>query len=66
MTGDTLPRSVKPVFHKFCDCCKYLKLAVKEESFTSDYHAWNEYTVSCERYDACERAYGIIISEEEG
>ena len=63
MTGDTLPRSVKPVFHEFCDCCKYLKIAVKEESFTSDYHSWNEYTVSCEHYDACSRVRDIFREE---
>ena len=63
MAGDLLPQSVKPVFHDYCNCCKYLKLAVKEESFTSDCHAWNEYTVSCEHYDACARAYNESLSK---
>ena len=73
MTGDTLPRGVKPVFHEFCDCCKYLELKTTEMSFTSDYHDWKEYTISCEHYGACERAYGaceraysMILPEEEG
>lgn len=63
MTGSTLPQSVTTVFHEYCNCCKYLKLEVKEESFTSDYHTWNEYIVSCEHYDACTRAHDIFKTE---
>lgn len=63
MTGSTLPQSVTTVFHEYCNCCKYLKLEVKEESFTSDYHTWNEYIVSCEHYDACTRAHDESLSK---
>lgn len=63
MTGSTLPRSVKPVFHEFCDCCKYLELKTTEISFTSDNHVWKEYTISCEHYKACERVSDICREE---
>lgn len=63
MTGDILPQSVKPVFHEFCDCCKYLELTTTEMSFTSDNRVWKEYTISCEHYKACERVRDIFREE---
>ena len=65
MTGNTLPRSVKPVFHEFCDCCKYLELTTAKMAFTADNLVWNEYaTISCEHYDAYGRVYDIFREEE--
>lgn len=63
MTGGTLPQSVKPVFHEFCNCCKYLKLTTTEMAFTSDNRVWKEYTISCEHYDACGRVRDIFREE---
>lgn len=63
MTGNSLPRSVKPVFHEFCDCCKYLELTTTEMAFASDNHIWNEYTISCEHYDACKRVHELSRKE---
>lgn len=55
MTGNSLPRSVEPVFHEFCNCCKYLELKTTEMEFTAVNRVWNEYTISCKHYDACGR-----------
>ena len=63
MTGSTLPQSVTTAFHEYCNCCKYLELKTTEKSFASDYHVWNEYTISCEHYDACERVHELSREE---
>lgn len=63
MTGDTLPQNVKPVFHEFCNCCKYVELTTREMAFTSDNRVWNEYTISCEHYDACKRVHELSRKE---
>lgn len=64
MTGGTLPQSVTTAFHEFCNCCEYLKLTTTELSRMSFNRVWNEYTISCEHYDACKRVHEL--SQKEG